>query len=62
MSLAVDPKTSALLVMDFQNSIVQMVDADRDGLLARTAALLEGARHAGVRVVYVVVGFRPGYP
>ena len=31
-------------------------------LLARTARLLDGARKAGVRVVYVVVGFRAGYP
>jgi nicotinamidase-related amidase len=62
MSTTIDPKTSALLVMDFQNSIVQMVDAGRDELLSRTAKLLDGARKAGMRVVYVVVGFRVGYP
>ncbi|MGD0675093.1 MAG: isochorismatase family cysteine hydrolase [Polyangiaceae bacterium] len=61
-NLAVDPNTSALLVMDFQTSIVEMVAADKAGLLARTAKLVEGARKAGLRVIYIVVGFRPGYP
>ncbi len=65
--LSLDPKTAALLVMDFQTAIVdgQAVPgsaADKDALLARTASLLEGARKAGLRIVYVVVGFRAGYP
>lgn len=62
----VDPKTAALLVMDFQTAIVQMVAAEKateaDGVLARTAKLVEAARKAKMRVVYVVVGFRAGYP
>jgi nicotinamidase-related amidase len=65
--LLLDPKTSALLVMDFQTAIVDGPAvhgdaADKEALLARTAGLLDAARKAGVRVVYVVVGFRPGYP
>jgi nicotinamidase-related amidase len=60
--LTLDPKTSALLVMDFQTCIVDGFATDKDGLLARTASLIEGARTAGMRVIYVVVGFRPGYP
>lgn len=58
----IDSTTSALLVMDFQTAAVEMVPTEKDGLLARTAMLLEGAREVGVRVIYVVVGFRPGYP
>lgn len=58
----VDPKTSALLVMDFQTAAVEMVPAEKEGLLARTAKLIEGARSAGMSVIYVVVGFRAGYP
>lgn len=58
----VDPKSAALLVMDFQSAVVEMVPTDGEALLARTARLLEAARKAGVRVVYVVVGFRAGYP
>jgi len=57
-----NPKTSALLVMDFQVAIVEMVAEGKDGLLTQTAQLLEAARHAGMKVIYVVVGFRAGYP
>ena len=60
--LAIDPPTSALLVMDFQTTVVDNYAPDRDGLLARTAEVLGAARAAGMRVVYIVVGFRPGYP
>ena len=60
--LSIDPKTTALLVMDFQTLIVDGFATDGKALLARTAGLLEAARAAGVMVVYVVVGFRPGYP
>jgi nicotinamidase-related amidase len=58
----VDPGTSALLVMDFQTAVVEMVATEHEGLLTRTAGLVERARDAGVRVIYVVVGFRAGYP
>ena len=61
-SLSIDPETSALLVMDFQTAVVEMVPADKDILVARTADLIERARKAGMRVIYVVVGFRAGYP
>jgi nicotinamidase-related amidase len=62
--LTIDPKTSAVLVMDFQTAITAMVEghADKDALLARTANLIDAARKVGMRVIYVVVGFRSGYP
>jgi nicotinamidase-related amidase len=63
--LIADPKTAALLVMDFQNAAFDMVVTEKkeqDALLARTAKLVDAARKARVRVVYVVVGFRAGYP
>jgi nicotinamidase-related amidase len=61
--LSLDTKTSALLVMDFQTNIVERLAApDREGLLARTAGLLDASRKATMRTGYVVVGFRPGYP
>jgi nicotinamidase-related amidase len=59
---AVDPKAAALLVMDFQTAIVEMIATEKEALLTRTANLVEGARKAGMRVVYVVVAFRAGYP
>ena len=62
MSLSIDPKTSALLVMDYQTAIVENSATDKDGLLTRTSALLAAARRTGMTVIYVVVGFRAGHP
>jgi nicotinamidase-related amidase len=62
MSLSLDPKASALLVMDYQTAIVEHSATDKDGLLARTSALLAAARRTGMTVIYVVVGFRAGHP
>jgi nicotinamidase-related amidase len=61
-NLSIDGRTSALLVMDFQTLIVDNYAASADALLDRTAKLIDAARTAGLRVIYVVVGFRPGYP
>jgi nicotinamidase-related amidase len=61
-SFSIDPKTSALLVMDFQALILDSYAKDKDALLRRTANVLESARKAGMTIVYVVVGFRSGYP
>lgn len=60
--LEINPERSALLVMDFQTSIVENFASDQEALLARTSSLLKAAREKGMRVIYVVVGFRPGYP
>jgi nicotinamidase-related amidase len=60
--LTLNPKTSALLVMDVQTVVVEMVATDKEALLARTAKLIDSARTAGMKVIYVVVGFRLGYP
>ncbi len=60
--LMLDPKTSALLVMDLQTVVVEMVATDKDALLARTAKLIDSARTAEMKVIYVAVGFRLGYP
>jgi nicotinamidase-related amidase len=60
--LFIDPKTTALLVMDFQMAIVDNFATDKEALLSATASLLDAAREAQAMVVYVVVGFRPGYP
>ena len=59
---SLDPKTSALLVMDFQTAVVGMIATGNDALLSRTSKLIEAARGAGMRIIFVVVGFRAGYP
>ena len=61
-NISIERTATALLVMDFQTLIVNGYAADKDVLLTRTAALIEAARDAQVLVIYVVVGFRPGFP
>ena len=62
MSLTLDPKTTALMVMDYQTAIVDNFSAGKEALLERTASLIAAARASGAKVIYVVVGFRAGYP
>jgi nicotinamidase-related amidase len=60
--IALNPKTTALLAMDFQNRIVDMVADQKDAMLERMTRLLPAARDNNMLVVHVVVGFRPGFP
>jgi nicotinamidase-related amidase len=62
MSLNLDPAKSALLVMDFQVPIVENYAPGKEQLLDRTETVLKKARATGMQVMYVVVGFRPGFP
>jgi len=52
---------TVLLVMDVQRGIVERF-ADDPGYLERLAGAVGAARAAGVPVVYVTIGFRPGHP
>lgn len=52
---------TALLVMDVQPGIVDRF-GNQEEYLNRLKPTIEGARQAGVPVIYVVVGFRPGFP
>jgi nicotinamidase-related amidase len=72
MALTIDKAHTALLAMDFENDIVHEDGAFKDfgfaqmvkqnDVLAKTGRLLNAARRAGVKVIYVSVKFRPGYP
>jgi len=53
--------STALLVMDVQQGIVDRF-AEDERYLPRLATAVEAARGAGIRVVYVTVAFRAGYP
>ncbi|WP_217206955.1 cysteine hydrolase family protein [Streptomyces sp. AC550_RSS872] len=53
--------TNALLVMDVQRAIVDIAD-DGSGYLPRLRRAIDGARAAGIPVIYVVIGLRPGFP
>jgi nicotinamidase-related amidase len=54
------PERTALLVMDIQKGIVER--AGSEALMARLTEAVTAARKAGVRVIYVKLGFRPRYP
>jgi nicotinamidase-related amidase len=53
--------SSALLIMDVQQGIVERF-GDDEQYLARLASAAAAARAAGIAVIYVTVAFRPGYP
>ncbi|MDQ2798023.1 MAG: cysteine hydrolase [Armatimonadota bacterium] len=53
--------SSALLVMDFQNGIVERIGND-PGLLGRVGGAIAAAREAEMPIIYVHVRFRAGYP
>lgn len=62
-ALNIDPATTAVLLMDFQNDQVGRVpEEERKTLLAAAKTMLATARKTGMAVIYITVGFRPGYP
>jgi nicotinamidase-related amidase len=59
----IDPAHTALLSMDCQAGVVAIyTGATKDAFLARVAGVLGHARAAGMTVIHVQVGFRPGLP
>ena len=61
--LAFDHGRTAVLAMDFENDILDMLPEKAQGpLLDRAGAVLKAAREAHLPVIYVVVRFRNGYP
>ncbi len=57
-----DASHTALLVMDVQPTIVGRYQRDSEAFLDRLGRVADAARSAGVKVIYVIVSFRPGYP
>ena len=61
VELVVDPARSALLSMDYQRGVVSVYAKD-DTLVPRVAGVLQQARHLGLPIVHVRVGFRRNVP
>jgi nicotinamidase-related amidase len=66
-TLSINPKATALLVLDIQKIIFDgdaapPSAAEREAFLSRNARLIAAARASGMRVIYVRNGFRRGYP
>ncbi|MGB6132164.1 MAG: isochorismatase family cysteine hydrolase [Acidobacteriaceae bacterium] len=62
MSLAIDPARTAVLSMDMQNGIVAACAAGDPEFVPRAADVLRRCRAAGLTVIHIQVGFRPGFP
>ena len=60
--VSIEPKTTALLLMDFQRMAVDSYAVDKEALLSRVKRLAMAARNSGAMVIHVVVGFQIGYP
>ena len=62
LPISIDPKRSAMLSLDLQTGIVSIYAPKEDDLIARAKAILQQGRRAGLTVIHVKVGFRPGLP
>lgn len=51
-----------MLSLDLQTGIVSVYAPKKDDLIARARAILQQGRRAGLTVIHVKVGFRPGVP
>lgn len=60
--ISIYPAHTALLGMDCQTGIVSIYAKPPEEFVARAASVLGAARKAGMTVVQVRVGFRPGLP
>lgn len=61
-SFSFDPSRTALLVMDCQTGIVSIYAKPEAEFLGRASRVVTAARDAGIAVIFVQVGFRPGLP
>jgi nicotinamidase-related amidase len=60
--LNIDASRTALLSMDLQTAIVAIYTKSEPEFLPRVARVLKVARERNLRVMHVMVGFRPGLP
>ncbi len=57
-----DIRRTAVLAMDCQAGIVAVYAQPQDEFIARASGVLHAARKAGMPVIHIQVGFRPGLP
>jgi nicotinamidase-related amidase len=62
MASSTDFSRTAVIIMDYQPAILRVVKEGKDDLVKRARGVLDAYRKAGARIIYVNVGFRPGYP
>ena len=52
--VAIDRDKAVVLIMDFQQRIINNVASDPEGVIRQASEALSGARNAGIPVIYVV--------
>lgn len=57
-----DVPHTAIVAMDCQTAIVSIYAKPQEEFLARASSVLGAARAAGMTVIFIQVGFRPGLP
>ena len=60
--IVLDIPRTAILAMDCQAGVVSIYVQPADEFLKRASDALAAARKAGIKVIHVQVGFRPGLP
>jgi nicotinamidase-related amidase len=59
---SIDPVHTAVLSMDLQSGIISVYAPTNEELVARAGAVLQQGRRAGLTVIHIKIGFRPGLP
>ncbi|MGA7313503.1 MAG: cysteine hydrolase [Silvibacterium sp.] len=62
MGITFDPRHTAVLALDCQTGIVTVYTKPESGFIKLASNVLTAARDAGMTVIHVQVGFRPGLP
>ena len=60
--ITIDRDQTAVLIMDYQNDVVNRFMQVEASVLQRAADLLKSARAAQIPIIHVTISFRPGYP
>jgi nicotinamidase-related amidase len=60
--ISFDIARTALIAMDCQAGIVSIYAKPAEEFVGRAGGVLKAARMAGMQVIHVQVGFRPGFP
>jgi nicotinamidase-related amidase len=62
MGIAFDPSHSVVLALDCQSGVISIYAKPQGDFITRVSNVLNSARAAGIAVIHVQVGFRPGLP
>jgi nicotinamidase-related amidase len=62
MGIMFDSSHTVVLAMDCQSGVISIYAKPQDEFVARVSTVLNAARAAGMAVIHVRVGFRPGLP